>query len=777
MRLRYTILIIFFLICGLRKADCALTQSTALDTYFQDFTNFTSGVTISGKDYWNIFSGLEDDAIAQSSVTPTGTGNSVKLIGALNIPIIDRPYVYGGLTPTWIRYRVRPAISGQTPSVPLKGIGAVCFDFTGQLLAADGASWVDTGATYTIGQWYDVSMKMDFSKHTYDLYYTSTSVPSTDFTPLKTNLKFIDPTINSLNDLKFYGAYSAFEESKAYFDDVEVSYIYRLEIITPSQKLMKGQASGPITLQLQASNSSPQTTVSDMTLELKSTSGRGSFSLSREQWLNEEQITLPASAQEITFYYKDAVAGKPIINVSEFPDRGYLDALQEFEIVDKSARFDVEVTSPQVAGKSFEIKITAKDEKGALDEYYSGSLNLSADYISPSKGKFSISPDSVSGFVRGVLKVNATYPDCGLVTIRVADSEDSTQEGASTQILFLPASFTVSADESSQIVSKPFKFNITAKNIQGATAPNYNGTVNLSPVAAVTTPVDTSQAPLSPPAITESISKAPLSPSSIAGDNFTNGVAKTDLSYNLYGAIKIKAEDSVDNTKSGISEKIEFSPKSISISVTPPASKERDFFYIEEPIEVVVKVLDALDNPIPNYPGVVELTSSLGLTLPNPYTFTIADAGKHAFSITATQPDNYTVVARVQKGTLSAESSKIKVKNATIQVIDTTSPVGTGQVTIQIVDDTGNVITSENKLPITIQAIEDSDNNSVSLPSNSGMFSNGKITIPVSDSEAETVTIVVTSPYKIKIKKGTITFGRAGKTGINQLMWRELKKK
>lgn len=747
-----TIVVIFLLICG-------TAQATVLETYFQDFSNFADGVTINGKDYWNVFSGSADNAITQSSITPTGTGNSLKLAGALSIPKIERPFSYGGLTPTWVSFKVRPAISAQTPSVPSGGIGAICFDYTGKVLAANGASWADTGATYTFGRWYEVTMRLNFNNHTYDLYLADILAPDTQFTPIKTNLGFIDSTKNSLSDLKFYGSYATSSQSNVYISDVSISYIDRLGIITMPQQLMQGQVSGPITLQLQDSTSSPQTALSNITLELKSTSNKGRFSLSRDPWYDVEQVILSKFSQNATFYYKDTSVGKPVISVKEFPDLGFTDALQQLEILSKVSRFDVEVNSPQVAGQGFKIKLTVRDENGNISELYNGAAKLSVNYVSPLSGASFISPGNISGFVKGSLEMNATYPDCGLVTITVTDSEDSDQIGTSSQILFLPAGFTVSA-EGLQTSSKPFTLTITAKNAQGLIAPNYNGAVDLYPVAV--TPLD--------------ISKAILSPLKVTGSNFGNGSALVDTFYNLYGTIKLRAEDSVDATKLGVSEQIEFLPKRITLNIIP-APGGRDFFYINEPIEIVTRVEDEQGNPIPNYPGVVELLSGIGLVLPGPYTFISADAGKHTFVINSTQEGSYTVIARAQQDDLNVESSKISVKNATIQVIDTTSPIGTGEVILQILDDTGKVITSESNLTIDVQALEDISNSSVSLSSNSVTFKEGKATIPITDLEAETVTIVPSSAYNINIKKGTITFGRAGKTGINQLMWRELKGK
>lgn len=141
-----------------------------------------------------------------------------------------------------------------------------------------------------------------------------------------------------------------------------------------------------------------------------------------------------------------------------------------------------------------------------------------------------------------------------------------------------------------------------------------------------------------------------------------------------------------------------------------------------------------------------------------------------------TQVGVYTVIVQAEGG-FKAETPKITVKNATIEVIDTTSPLGTGEVIIQIVDDEGNVITSESNLAISVKAVEDMDNQTVSLPSGPVTFTEGRAVVTVSDTEAEIVTIIPSSLYKINVKKGTITFGQAGKMGINPLMWRELKGK
>ncbi len=271
------------------------------------------------------------------------------------------------------------------------------------------------------------------------------------------------------------------------------------------------------------------------------------------------------------------------------------------------------------------------------------------------------------------------------------------------------------------------------------------------------------------------ISQGILAPVEILGADFQDGVAISQISYNLYGTIAIRAEDSKDTTRQGLSPEITFLPKSLSAQVELPGT--RDFFYIGEPIGLVVKVNDEVENPIPNYPGIIELSSAAGLALLGEYAYTREDAGRHQFLATALKAGEYSVSVQTPDGFLKAESQPIVVKNAFLQVIDTVSPVGTAEVIIKIVDESGNVIHSENNLTIGVQAVEEVDDKSAVLPSGPIQFTDGKAIIRVADTQAEVVTIVPSSSYKLQVKKGTVTFGRVGKSGVSTLMWRELKGK
>ncbi len=746
--------LLFFVCAGQARADL-------LDSWLEVFDQLADGFAVDGYDHWQVYQGLSNNAIAQSTITPTGSGKSLQLVGTNPTTDVQRSFSYGGLTPTWIRFRARPPQAVLTPLIPATGILAITFDPSGNLQASSGRTWVNTGKSFNFNQWYDVAIKLDFTAHTYAIYCTSTQNPSVEFVPLKSGLKFIDPTVNSLSNLKFLGAYAQGSSADTYLDDIFVNYFYELMVVTPAQKLMLGQASGPITVQLQSYSSSPQaqTAKFDMALELKSTSPKGQFSARREPWTPIQQIIIPREAQVATVYYKDLQEGKPLITFKEFPEQGLESAKQVLEIVSKVSFFDIQADSTQIAGQPFKVKIIAKDKDGNLNEAYAGTVKLNAQYDSPQSGAGKISPEEVTGFARGVAEAVLVYPDCGYIKITAADSENPSQEGSSPQLYFVPASFRLKA-EPKQVVARLFNLEVSALNRDGAVTPNYTGNPRLYPLGTSAT----------------EIPQGAVFPSVIQGTDFKAGVAAMQVSYSLYGTIKFRAEDNIDISREGYSEAIKFIPAQVAVQIDP-APGSRGFFYIGEPVAVKVKVLDALNNPIMNYPGKIDLASTAGFILPSEYVFSPVDQGAHTFLGNSSHAGNFSVDVKAEDGVLKSTSADILVKNATLVVEDTVSPIGRGEVTIKLVDELGNVITSENQLPVVIRVFEDVENSSVFVPFYTVTLQDGRATIPILDTEAETVGIGASTSYKIQAKKGSITFGKGGRTGIGTLLWRELKKK
>ncbi len=737
----------------------AAPAHAVLDTYLQDFDGLTADTTVDGSDLFKVSSGSTSNALIQSSVTLTGTGNSLKIAGASTPVQVGRSTTYGGLTPTWVKFLIRPGMGGERLSGPTSGIAAVSFDFSGKVLAASGKSWVDTSQTFTQGNWYEVTYKLNFTNRTYDLYVKLANVTPSSFTPVKSGLSFIDSSKTSLGTVRFDGAYSTTQPDNTYVDNLLVHYIERVDFASAAQTMIQGQVSGPIIVQLQNSLRDPQKAPEDIVLELTSSSSGGKFSLQKEPWRDITQVTLNKNDTSATFYYKDSKVGQPILQVKGFPDRGWLDGLQQEKVIAKASYFEVLATSPQVAGVPFPVTIYARDAEGNLQEDYSGSTSLTPTYLSPTTGTELLSPTEASGFVKGKKEMLLMYPDAGSIRIAVTDLSSSAKTGTSGQILFLPSKFQVDA-ESSQVVKRPFSLTVSALNALGAVTPHYEGAVNLTvvPVAPTT-------------------STGLLSPAAIAAASFSGGKATVQVTYPNWGTITISATDAASPAITATSGTMTFNPDSILLKIQAPPSP-RDFFYTDELFKVELSALAAGGAPISNYLGTFELSATSGLGLPDKYTFTAGDAGVHSFSVTTSSPGTYSIQAKESGSSLASAKLSATVKQALLKVVSTVAPVGSAtEVTILLVDETGKVIKQESNATIKVRLLEENANGSISSSAlgQSLRLIQGRATFLISDSEPETVSVIPFSELGVKVQPGVVRFGRFAKRGVGVLLWREVR--
>lgn len=736
-----------------------VVYAAIIDTYSENFDKRQDDTTIDGVDSWSVAQGASGNALTQDSTTFTGSGKALEFVGAATSVNVSRSAAYGDLSPCWMEYIVKPGLGAQKRSIPSAKIAAVSFDYTGKIYAADGSSWQDTGRTFTTGEWYRVILKLDFKAHLYNVYIEPTAVPKTPFVADKENLNFIDSSINSLSQIGFEGVYSTKHTDDTYIDDLVVHFVDRLEIITAPQNLMVNQPSGPITVQLQNSSSAPQTAWRDITLELRSSSEKGEFSPDKDNWKPITQIIIPENAQGAAFYYKDSQQGKPIITLKEYPDRGWEEASQQERIVTQAAYFDVAVNSPQTAGEYFNLEIIAKDLAGEVNEFYAGEVEILTHYIWPAAGGAKITPQAASGFNKGRLKIEARYPDCGIIEIIVEDKNDSAKTGKSGEVLFIPAKFNVQA-ATPQVVSRAFPVSVTSLNSQGETCPNYQG------------PVEFSIIPVLPDKILGNIS-----PLTINQGEFSRGYIEKMISFNRWGTLKIEVHDLNYPQKSGISNAVIFYPRYLLLKADV-SSPERKFYYIGEDIKISVSSLDDLKNPIANYQGLIGINFTLGLVgLADEYQFIETDAGNKTFLARASTSGLYEVLAQDKASNLKSESLKLEVKEAILEVISTSASIGTTEVVVKLVDEKGNTVSSESQLGLTIELEEEHKDGSATSPAlhKPVIFNKGVAKILVSDTQAETVTILPKSQYDFKIRKGTVKFTTLGKAGIGTLMWREIK--
>ena len=745
--------------CFLAILCFAAPAQAVLDTYMQDFDGLTADTTVNGQDLFSVTSGSTSNAVVQSSTTLTGTGKSLKVTGASTPVRVGRSTDYGGLTPTWVRFIIRPGVGGERLTAPSTGIAAVSFDFSGKVLAANGKAWVDTGTSFTVGNWYEVTYKLNFTSRTYDLYVKSAGIPQADFTPVKTGLGFIDSSKTSLSTLRLDGAYSTTQPDDTFFDNLLIHYIERVDFASAAQTMIQDQVSGPIIVQLQSSLRDPQKAPEDVVLELTTSSPGGKFSLQKDPWVDITQLNLNKDATSAIFYYKDSKAGQPILQVREFPDKGWIDGLQQQKVIAKTAHFEVLATSPQVAGAPFTVTIYARNEEGALQEDYNGTAAVTATYISPATGTKQLDPTTVSGFATGKKEIQMSYPDAGTIQIAVTDTSNASKTGTSGQILFLPSKFQVDL-EAQQVVKRAFSLSVSALNAVGAVTPNYEGTVNLTIVPVV-----------------PNASGALLSPASIGPAGFSGGKATVEAAYPNWGTINITATAASAPAIMATTGLITFSPESVRVRIQAPPAP-RDFFYTHEAFNVEISALAADGATIPNYVGTFELSTTSGFGLPSKYTFVAGDTGTHSFPVSLAEPGTYSVQAKEFGSSLASAQLSATVKQATLVVVSTVGAVGSPtEVTVKLVDEKGKVIESESNATLQVRLLEESANGSISSSALGRPIQivKGRATFLITDTEAETVGVIPFSELGVKVQPGVVRFGRFAKRGVGFLLWREVK--
>jgi hypothetical protein len=308
-------------------------------------------------------------------------------------------------------------------------------------------------------------------------------------------------------------------------------------------------------------------------------------------------------------------------------------------------------------------------------------------------------------------------------------------------------------------VNKNFPITVAALNAQDAVTANYQGPAVLTVIGV--SPVSTSG--------------GSLNPSTLALGTFDAGLVTVNAVYDRWGTVTIKAQDQAHTDIEGTTGQIQFAPRSIAINILPPDGRE--FFYTGENIQATVTVKGEDGLPIENFQGTLSLTPTATLNgLPSQYVFTEADKGQKVFVMTGGTAGEYKINVNDTADALSTQSEEFEVKDATIQVSNTSAPVGTTVVEVQLLDSKGKRI-KDNKLTVTIVYEEENGNGSVFV-SELGkpiLFRNGVAKIVIGNTEAESVTISAKSKFGLKVINGKVVFGRAGASGVGTLMLRETK--
>lgn len=431
-----------------------------------------------------------------------------------------------------------------------------------------------------------------------------------------------------------------------------------------------------------------------------------------------------------------------------------------------AANFLVSVSSPQVAGSLFDMTITARNADNSTATGYGGTVNLTLTYVTPSSGAKTLSTTNTASFTNGVATVSQRYDDAGIISITAADSSDSSMYGNSSNITFVPDSFSVSAGKTTLSVNEPFTLTVTAKNSQGATCVNYQDAATLS-INYVTPSADQSGS---------------LSKSTLSSGDWSGGIAALSaFAYNKFGIITVSVKDPTNTNKSGTSAQLTFLPKELSVQLASP-SGGRDFYYKGEGISTTITAKDYNGSVVANYADSISFAGS-NLVLPANYSFSSRDSGAHTFSgLSGSKKGKTSVTARdTTYSAISGKSSEFRVKEGAIRVIDTQGPVGTLLVNVKLIDSDGRDIINDNSTSFRVKFSERIPNKSAksSALNDAVIFDSGTAQIEITDDQVEIVTVTPISEPYFDVVPGKVSFGGVGAprlgAGARVLWWRELR--
>ena len=241
------------------------------------------------------------------------------------------------------------------------------------------------------------------------------------------------------------------------------------------------------------------------------------------------------------------------------------------------------ITSPQAAGNSFSITITAKDLSGNT----ATSFNSTVDF-STTAGI--ITPTISNNFLSGILTQNISVTGSGTgKTITVTKTGDI-QSGTSNSFDINPgvvSSFLVEANGGGNITTQttnvPFDIKITARDSFGNTTTGFTGTANIT-------------------------SSGTLSAGNGTTASFTSGVLNThSVTISNGGSFTITATHT-GGSETGVSNSFIVSPNAIVATkfiIINPTDVQ-----VGQSTTVVIKAVDALDNIDSTFQGNIMLVTS-----------------------------------------------------------------------------------------------------------------------------------------------------------------------
>jgi len=371
---------------------------------------------------------------------------------------------------------------------------------------------------------------------------------------------------------------------------------------------------------------------------------------------------------------------------------------------------------------------------------YVDTAYLSIEYVNPASPVHeatlqegsSILLDWGDGTLDGLVNVDVTYPEAGIINFKV-QSKDIPDISATKSCRYVPSELSVTAQGiHPYIAGHSFNLDIQARNVQGQPTQNYNQVVTIT--TQYVTP-DASQINIA----------AQVLPTTARA--FSSGFKRVNANYREAGIINIVVQDSLcaalgNSLARGTEANVEFIPDHLRLEVQEPC---KPFFYTGEPFVFRISargVSDVFADTFAtrNYLGGITTTVGGGtnLTVDPSGTFRAEDNGVISLSGVGHGTDGlYTLSAQAANygSRIGSLTDQVQIYHAQV-VRDSTADDGDDLYIPDVVylsvrtTAAGILLTQDNCSHLLITTVDD-DNNSVYLDAQPFLLRAGRTALPL----------------------------------------------
>jgi len=257
----------------------------------------------------------------------------------------------------------------------------------------------------------------------------------------------------------------------------------RVRLVTVPAQLSAGEPSSTFVVQLQDAGGAAISIHPPRFVDLSSSSSQGRFDSSPAGTFDGgfTQVTISNGTSDAIFYYRDTLAGPAVIGVTSASLLGDSRGLQIGG--GPVARLEFEQIPAQQAGRSFSVRLVARDAWDNLADGFTGTLNLS-----DSSG--TLDPAISGPFVSGQLSENMSVTGATGADILFAD-DGAGHSGQSNPFAVLPGPadhFEIGPVSSPQEAGIPFNLSLTARDAYANVASSFVGSVDITDSSATLQP-------------------------------------------------------------------------------------------------------------------------------------------------------------------------------------------------------------------------------------------------------------------------------------------------